>query len=59
MTLSEIAKEAGFYDSARLVNAFTSVYGMSPKKYREARRERAYSLHSITSKRWEWLLENE
>lgn len=59
MTLSEIAKEAGFYDSARLVNAFTSAYGMSPKKYREARRERAYSLHSITSKRWEWLLENE
>ena len=59
MTLSEIAKEAGFYDSARLINAFTADYGMSPKKFREARKERAYALDSITRKRWEWLNKND
>lgn len=59
MTLTEIAKEAGFYDSARLVNAFTAHNGMSPKKFRETHKERAFALDSITKKRWEWLRENE
>lgn len=59
MTLSEIAREAGFYDSARLINAFAKHNGVSPKKYREMQRTRAYELDAITKKRWEWLEQND
>ena len=35
--LSDIAEECGFYDQSHMTSLFTRLYGVSPRRYREAR----------------------
>lgn len=54
-TVREIASEVGLYDSARLVNAFSKHFGMSPLKFREKFAHLDAEADKAIRKRWDWL----
>ncbi|MBQ2743572.1 MAG: helix-turn-helix domain-containing protein [Oscillospiraceae bacterium] len=54
-SLSEIASDIGLYDKARLVNAFSSLIGMPPIKFREKYTRRETERDKELQKRWAWL----
>ncbi len=54
-SMSEIAKEVGVYDKARLSRLFTEHFGMSPKEYRKLNAERAIEGDKVVKKRLAWV----
>ena len=54
-SLSEIARDVGFYDKSRLYHAFTEEYGMTTTEYREKFRLLSIEEHMAFLRRWQWL----
>jgi len=42
-SLADIAEESGFYDQSHMTALFTRLYGVSPRRYREARQLAVFS----------------
>ena len=57
-SLSEIAKDCGFYDKSRLHHAFTEEFGMTTTEFKEKVRPLTIEEHIAFLRRWEWLTKN-
>ncbi len=54
-SLSEIARDVGFYDKSRLAHAFAEEFGMTTTEYREKMRHLMIEEHIAFLRRWQWL----
>ena len=54
-SLSEIARDVGFYDKSRLAHAFAEEFGMTTSEYREKMRPLTIDEHIAFLRRWQWL----
>lgn len=54
-SLSEIARDVGFYDKSRLAHAFAEEFGMTTSEYREKVRHLTIDEHISYMRRWQWL----